>query len=634
MRSKIVGIASTADGRGYWLVNSSGGVFSFGDAKFFGSMARTRLNKRVVGMAATADGRGYWLVGADGGVFAFGDATFDGAARHLKAPVVGIEGSPSGKGYWLVARDGGVFAFGDAHFYGSAHNRHLLGGVVGMAATPSGDGYWLTTAHGQVVAFGRAGKYGSLRLKHLKAPIVGMAPAPAGRGYWLVARDGGVFAFGNAKFMGSDSGHVHRGQWVSAIALRLVYPVGSSAGGPTTTSGAGGSGGPSPVTGTTPPVAGPRQLAGPAPVAGPTSTTVAAHQSAGQPTTTTARVTTTAAPVTTATTARVTTTAPPVITTAAPVTTPTTAQVTTTAAPVTTPTTATPPPPNTGTPASLFPSTLFNTNSDSWPVDPNSSELVSDLVNDYETDYGAVGVNSMPIYSVPAGQAGATVSLQSGCQPEFLSNIGSEVPIPPNAVLSTSSDSPLVIYQPSSMTEWELWQVKRQSDTAYTACWGGEMDIATSDGIFPGGYGLSASSISYLATTITEADVESGSINHAIALTIPNCNSFVYPAPGGDCPSIPGQPGEGQWFRFPANLAMPSGLTPFGQMVFRAVQTYGMVVLDQGGAVVLEAEQQADWAAEGNSGTDPITASWDGEQGYQVIANLPWADLQVVDPPH
>ena len=79
---------------------------------------------------------------------------------------------------------------------------------------------------------------------------------------------------------------------------------------------------------------------------------------------------------------------------------------------------------------------------------------------------------------------------------------------------------------------------------------------------------------------------------------------------------------------------MPSGLTPFGQMVFRALQTYGAVVTDQAGSVSIESEQPSDWAAEGHSGTDPITASWDGLQEYQVVATLPWSSLQVVDPPH
>ena len=75
---------------------------------------------------------------------------------------------------------------------------------------------------------------------------------------------------------------------------------------------------------------------------------------------------------------------------------------------------------------------------------------------------------------------------------------------------------------------------------------------------------------------------------------------------------------------------MPSGLTPFGQMVFKAIQTYGMVVTDYAGAVMLEAEQPSDWAAEGNSGTDPVTASWDGQAEYSVVANLPWSELQAV----
>lgn len=123
--------------------------------------------------------------------------------------------------------------------------------------------------------------------------------------------------------------------------------------------------------------------------------------------------------------------------------------------------------------------------------------------------------------------------------------------------------------------------------------------MASSDGVFPAPYGLSGSGISYLATTITESDVESGSIDHAIAVTIPYCNWGVYPADRTDCGSEPGNPGEGQWFRFPADMAMPSGLDPFAQMVFKAIQTYGMVVIDQSSAVDIEAEQPSDWSAEG-----------------------------------
>jgi Galactose oxidase, central domain len=43
---------------GYWLVASDGGVFSYGDAGFFGSAGGIHLNKPVVGIAATPDGEG------------------------------------------------------------------------------------------------------------------------------------------------------------------------------------------------------------------------------------------------------------------------------------------------------------------------------------------------------------------------------------------------------------------------------------------------------------------------------------------------------------------------------------------------------------------------------------------------
>ena len=75
----MVGIAATPDGFGYWLVASDGGVFSYGDACFFGSTGGMTLNAPIVGIASTPDGNGYWLVAADGGVFSYGDASYYGS---------------------------------------------------------------------------------------------------------------------------------------------------------------------------------------------------------------------------------------------------------------------------------------------------------------------------------------------------------------------------------------------------------------------------------------------------------------------------------------------------------------------------------------------------------------------------
>jgi hypothetical protein len=57
-----------------------------------GGLTTQPLNAPVVGIVTTPDGKGYWLVAADGGVFSFGSAPFEGSmgGRHINAPVVGI----------------------------------------------------------------------------------------------------------------------------------------------------------------------------------------------------------------------------------------------------------------------------------------------------------------------------------------------------------------------------------------------------------------------------------------------------------------------------------------------------------------------------------------------------------------
>ncbi|MDA8400188.1 MAG: hypothetical protein M0008_09105, partial [Actinomycetota bacterium] len=85
---------ATPGGHGYWLIASDGGIFSFGTARFYGSMGGKPLNAPIVGIAATPGGHGYWLIASDGGIFSFGTARFYGSmgGKPLNAPIVGIAG--------------------------------------------------------------------------------------------------------------------------------------------------------------------------------------------------------------------------------------------------------------------------------------------------------------------------------------------------------------------------------------------------------------------------------------------------------------------------------------------------------------------------------------------------------------
>ena len=198
---QAVAITETAVGNGYWILDSAGVVYAFGDAVDHGSMAGITLNAPVISMTATPSGNGYWLLASDGGVFTFGAAKFWGStgALALNAPVISMAPTATGNGYWLLASDGGVFTFGDAQFRGSTGAMTLDAPVISMAVSPDGSGYWLLGGDGGVFSFAVP--------FHGSVPGIGLCAAPSaielrptstGRGYYALADDGDVIAFGDA----------------------------------------------------------------------------------------------------------------------------------------------------------------------------------------------------------------------------------------------------------------------------------------------------------------------------------------------------------------------------------------------------------------------------------------------------
>ncbi len=76
----------------YWLYTAHGNVNkSLGTAWYGSPVAGGYRGGSITGMAASADGRGYWLVTSTGTVYAYGDAARLPAPRHGNR-VVGIVG--------------------------------------------------------------------------------------------------------------------------------------------------------------------------------------------------------------------------------------------------------------------------------------------------------------------------------------------------------------------------------------------------------------------------------------------------------------------------------------------------------------------------------------------------------------
>ena len=229
LQRPVVGITPTANDGGYWLVASDGGIFSFGNAGYYGSIPGLgfapagstnpkRLNAPIVGMVPSADGAGYFMVASDGGVFAFGDAKFEGSCPGIggcSGAAVAVMPDASGNGYWLVTATGHVYAFGDAVNYGAPGPQSVA--VTAAVRTKDGAGYWLLFANGVVAPFGDAANLGGPA-----GAVGGLNSASAifttsdGGGYWVASANGSVYTYGDAPNDGSEAGQHLNGSIIAA----------------------------------------------------------------------------------------------------------------------------------------------------------------------------------------------------------------------------------------------------------------------------------------------------------------------------------------------------------------------------------------------------------------------------------
>lgn len=235
--------------RGYWVADSSGHVYGFGDAADYDATVYLAPpdgegQNMIRGMCAHPSGRGGWTVDTRGRVAAFGlDAVHHG--EYLRpwagSQYWGGEGiqawditpTHTGNGYWVIYGDGLIKAFGDAVISGPhtvdaqtaqlpwtnvglfmnalVHEKWLMQrNGNGICGHPTKMGFWAVTGSGEVYAFGEAKFYGQL---HNRVFNDGMADAfrlmrteftrsiettTTGDGYWMAFGSGRIAAFGDA----------------------------------------------------------------------------------------------------------------------------------------------------------------------------------------------------------------------------------------------------------------------------------------------------------------------------------------------------------------------------------------------------------------------------------------------------
>ncbi len=287
-----------------------------------------------------------------------------------------------------------------------------------------------------------------------------------------------------------------------------------------------------------------------------------------------------------------------------------------------------PPVPDLGPGASLhgkaiFPaSDLWNTDVSHWPVDPDSAALIAEIGGNkpLHPDFGA------PYQGVPNGipyvvvDAGSTPAVPVTFQYADESDPG-PYPIPPEApieggVRSAGDRHVLVV----DRCRWRLYELFDAHPPANGASWyagsGAIFDLAT-DTIRPSNWtSADAAGLPIFPGLVRYDEVrELGTIRHALRFTCAHTRrAYVAPArhfaSASDDPRLPPM---GMRVRLRANFNV-NAFPPAARVILTALQTYGMILADNG----------ADWFLSGTP--DP---RWNDEE-LGTLKRVKGSDFEVV----
>jgi len=177
------------------------------------------------------------------------------------------------------------------------------------------------------------------------------------------------------------------------------------------------------------------------------------------------------------------------------------------------------------------------------------------------------------------------------------------VPIPDEAKPAKGSDGQIVLWNPETGDEWGFWRAKRKSGSwiakngyHYNTNW---------SGVPPSGFLSRGAGIPYLAGLIRPWEIETGAIEHAIALGYNYPSTlFIHPATRSDSDSLYELLPMGARLQLNPLLTELDfdhfGLDRTGKIIARALQEYGMIVVDGSGhpKIYVEYSGTAGWKKE------------------------------------
>jgi hypothetical protein len=205
------------------------------------------------------------------------------------------------------------------------------------------------------------------------------------------------------------------------------------------------------------------------------------------------------------------------------------------------------------------------------------------------------------------------------------------IPMPAGAEPHTGSDGALVIVDRAAQQSFEFWQLRRGGDSWLTS-WGTIQDLRGTG--FQSGASSTASGASRLGGVIRVAEIANGRIPHALVMSSDSSCQQVFRAPAvktdGESPRPDCTP-QGARLQLDPNIAVAAlpGITPGERAVAKALQDYGVYLIDKGGApmsVSFELARDATSAQSPGAVYQRAGLAWD----YYDLPHIPWRRLRVL----
>jgi hypothetical protein len=203
------------------------------------------------------------------------------------------------------------------------------------------------------------------------------------------------------------------------------------------------------------------------------------------------------------------------------------------------------------------------------------------------------------------------------------------VPLPPDAKPSSGTDMQMIVIDKQTYDEYNLWGVERTAD-GWTMR-NGSIYNTRLDAI-PTNFGSRGAGVPYLAGLVRQWEIDQGHIDHAISFSYsyPAENRCTFPASKTDGNSqLPYAIPEGARLQLDPTLTEADfdhmGLNRTGKIIARALQQYGMILVNYGGHTKINVENLAD---------NPFaTAQWSDPQydmTGKTIADIPYTAFHVL----